>query len=92
MAVEGESYLSFRTSALEWCDSVQKCSSVRKRMRRGLPRPSEVQQVERDGQKTIFGRDDQGYGRIYAVGDCNMIQDLPPIPKIASAAGRGPNA
>jgi len=36
-----------------------------------------------DGQNTVYGCDDKGYARIFAVGDCNMIGDLPPIPKIS---------
>jgi hypothetical protein len=36
-----------------------------------------------DGSDKIFGTDEQGHGRVYAVGDCNMVGDLPPIPKIS---------
>lgn len=36
-----------------------------------------------DGRNVIYGADDKGHGRIYAVGDVNMMGDLPPIPKIS---------
>lgn len=36
-----------------------------------------------DGRNVVYGADDKGHGRIYAVGDCNMLGDLPPIPKIS---------
>jgi len=37
----------------------------------------------KDGSTKVYGTDDKGHGRIYAVGDCNMLGDLPPIPKIS---------
>merc|ERR1712118_245858 len=36
-----------------------------------------------DGRNVVYGANDKGHGRIYAVGDCNMLGDLPPIPKIS---------
>jgi NADH dehydrogenase FAD-containing subunit len=35
------------------------------------------------GGNVVLGEDDMGFGRIFAVGDCNMITDLKPIPKIS---------
>jgi len=43
----------------------------------------QVMKQEKDGSNVVYGQDDQGNGRIYAVGDCNMLADLPPIPKIS---------
>ena len=37
----------------------------------------------------MYGTDDKGFARIFAVGDCNMLGDLPPIPKISYATQRG---
>jgi len=36
-----------------------------------------------DGQEKPFLCDDKGNGRCFAVGDCNLMADLPPIPKIS---------
>merc|ERR1712032_1177189 len=38
----------------------------------------QVIKVEKDGSEGLMGN-----GRIFAVGDCNMMGDLPPIPKIS---------
>merc|ERR1719446_637026 len=43
----------------------------------------EVLKQNPDGSNTIYAPDEKGYSRIYAVGDCNMLADLPPIPKIS---------
>ena len=43
----------------------------------------QVQKQNSDGTNSVYGPDEMGYGRIFAVGDCNMLRDLPPIPKIS---------
>jgi NADH dehydrogenase FAD-containing subunit len=35
------------------------------------------------GENVVYAPDDMGYSRIFAVGDCNMLADLKPIPKIS---------
>jgi hypothetical protein len=44
----------------------------------------ELRVLERDQSANLklYGMDDQGYSRFYAVGDCNMVTDIP-IPKIS---------
>jgi hypothetical protein len=39
--------------------------------------------LDDNGAPKVWGCDDKGFGRFYAVGDCNMLADLPPIPKIS---------
>merc|ERR1712159_924689 len=43
----------------------------------------EVLMQDSSGNNVIYAPDDMGYSRTYAVGDCNMMADLPPIPKIS---------
>merc|ERR1719236_440940 len=43
----------------------------------------QVMKQDKSGNNVVYGADDKGHGRIYAVGDCNMLGDLPPIPKIS---------
>jgi len=43
----------------------------------------QVMKQEKNGENVVYGQDDQGNGRIFAVGDCNMLAGLPPIPKIS---------
>jgi hypothetical protein len=43
----------------------------------------QVMKQDKGGNNVLYGADEKGYGRIYAVGDCNMLADLPPIPKIS---------
>jgi len=42
-----------------------------------------VIKLEKDASKAIWGADEKGNARIFAVGDCNLLGDLPPIPKIS---------
>jgi len=43
----------------------------------------EVLMQDSSGNNVIYAPDDMGYSRTFAVGDCNMMADLPPIPKIS---------
>jgi len=43
----------------------------------------EILKQNSKGENEVYGADDKGFARIFAVGDCNMLGDLPPIPKIS---------
>jgi len=43
----------------------------------------QVLKQDKSGNNVVYGADEKGFGRIYAVGDCNMLGDLKPIPKIS---------
>jgi len=43
----------------------------------------QVMKQDKSGNNVVYGADEKGFGRIYAVGDCNMLADLKPIPKIS---------
>jgi NADH dehydrogenase FAD-containing subunit len=46
----------------------------------------QVLKLDRNNTATVYGKDENGLGRIYAVGDCNMLNDVGSIPKIAYPA------